>query len=340
MRSDPRYARQVRFPSIGVSGQERLGSARVLLVGVGALGSALAETLVRSGVGRMWLVDRDVVELSNLQRQTLYAECDVGAPKAHAAAARLHAINRTAALAPIAEDFTPAVFEGLDAAPDLILDGTDNFATRYLINDLALRARVPWVYGGAVGSRGTAMAVLPGRTPCLRCLMPEPPPGGATETCETAGVLAPAIAAVAAFQATQALKILSGNTDAVTRGFLMLDVWDHQHRLHMTDAGPAPHCATCQGESFPALDADWLEPVRLCGRDAIQVQPRTHSGVDLDSLAARLDTTDNEVVRTPWLLRFRAEGHAFSVFPNGRALVFGLDDCGRARILYDRYVGA
>ena len=194
MSAGDRYSRQTRFPPFGSEGQRRLGGSSVLLVGVGALGTSLADTLVRAGVGRIWLVDRDIVELSNLQRQLLYTEDDVDRPKAVAAAEHLRRINSDVDVRPLAEDFGPDVYGDLEAKPDLILDGTDNFATRFLINDLALRDGVPWIYGGVVGSKGTAMVILPGVTPCIRCLMPIPPATGETETCETAGVLAPVVA--------------------------------------------------------------------------------------------------------------------------------------------------
>ena len=335
-----RYSRQIRFREFGVAGQERLGRAHVLLVGVGALGSSLADTLVRAGVGRLTLFDRDVVEPSNLQRQVLYEEADVYAPKAIAAAAHLGRINRDVELVPRAEEFGPRAFADLDRRPDLILDGTDNFATRYLINDLALEEGIPWIYGGVVGASGIAMVILPGVTPCLRCMVPDPPATGEAETCETAGVLAPAVASVTAFQAIEALKILSGNEAAVTRGILLLDVWQGTHAMRMPDAGPAPHCATCRGEAYPALVKDWLPAVSLCGRDAVQVQPRATAALDLETIAGNLADVVDDVMLSKHLLRFAVEGCRFSVFPGGRAILFGIADEDRARILYDRYVGA
>jgi molybdopterin-synthase adenylyltransferase len=335
-----RYSRQIRFPPLGEKGQERLRRSSVLLVGIGALGSSLAETLVRAGVGRMWLVDRDVVEASNLQRQQLYTEADVARPKAVAATDHLARINHEVHLTPLAEDFGPRVYAELDGRPDLILDGTDNFATRYLLNDLALRDGLPWIYGGVVGSRGTAMAILPGLTPCLRCLMPEPPATGESETCETAGVIAPAVASVTAFQAAEAMKILTGHVDAVTRGILMLDVWRHEHTVRMAAATPSESCMTCLGREFPALERDWSDAVSFCGRDAVQVQPRGTSQLDLARLATRLEGTAADLELTAHLLRFRVDDCRFSVFAGGRAILFGLQDTDRARVLYDRYVGA
>lgn len=316
----------------------------MLLVGLGALGSNLADTLTRAGVGELILVDRDVVELSNLQRQVLYDEADAqaGRPKAEAAAARLVTVNSNVRIRPLCVDFTPRTFEEIERAEelDLILDGTDNFATRYLINDLALQHCIPWIYAGVVGTHGTAMVILPGQTPCLRCLIPEPPATGESATCETAGVLLPAVQAVTSFQAAEAIKILTGATDAVTRGIVMMDLWNHRHSLHMQHAGPSEHCATCRGEDFPALRADWSESVSLCGRDAVQVYPRGTEKLRLKPLADNLAGAVDHIRLSDTLLRFEVDGCRFSVFPGGRALIFGVTDPQRARALYDRYVGA
>lgn len=339
-----RYSRQTRCRAIGAAGQEQISASRVLLVGLGALGSCLADTLTRAGVGELILVDRDIVELSNLQRQVLYDEADAraGRPKAEAAAARLAGVNSEVRLHPLCEDFTPETFEAIDGAAslDLILDGTDNFATRYLLNDLAMRHGIPWIYGGVVSTHGTAMVILPGRTPCLRCLLPEPPATGETETCETAGVLLPAVQAVTAFQASEAIKILTGAIDSVTRGIMMIDTWEHRHSVHMREAGPSPRCVTCQGKAFPALEADWSAPVSLCGRDAVQVRPRGTDELCLAVLARHLETAVEHLQLSDTMLRFEVDACRFSVFPGGRALIFGITDPQRARALYDRYVGA
>jgi adenylyltransferase/sulfurtransferase len=339
---DERYRRQIRFAPLGPRGQEMILSSRVLLVGVGALGSHLASCLVRAGVGELWLVDRDVVELDNLQRQVLFTEEDAhtGRPKAVAAVNRLRHVNATCALHPVPEDFDADVYDRLGGAFDLILDGTDNFATRYLLNDLAVAHDTPWIYGGALGAQGTAMAVLPGRTPCLRCLLPAPPPTGEVGTCETEGVLAPAVATVAAFQSAQALKILAGRLDEVARGVLSIDVWRDRYGLRMAGAQPSPDCPACGQRAFPALQRRRPAPVRLCGRDATQVMPGAATAVDLPRLASRIGGIAEDVHLTPHLLRFVVEDCRFSVFPGGRALLFGVADPDRARILYDRYVGA
>ena len=276
MSTQDRYSRQIRFQPLGAAGQRRLLQSTVMLVGVGALGSHLAETMARAGVGRLLLVDRDVVELSNLPRQVLYTEADAhaGRPKALAAAAHLRDINSDCRVQAVVEDFRPGVYEDLSVRPDLILDGTDNFATRYLLNDLAHREQVPWVYGGVVGARGTAMAILPGKTPCLRCLLPATPATGEGDTCETVGVLAPAVQMVTAFQSIQAIKILTGHQDAVARGIFIVDAWANEHGLQLGDARPRADCPTCGRGEYPALTEPAVPAVTLCGRNAVQVHPR------------------------------------------------------------------
>ena len=336
-----RYSRQTRFEPLGQEGQDRIRGSRVLLVGVGALGSHLASCLVRAGVGELWLVDRDVVELDNLPRQLLFSELDAlhGRPKALAAAERLREVNGACRLRPVMEDFDVDVFQSLDARFDLILDGTDNFSTRYLINDLAIRHEITWIYGGAVGARGTAMAVIPGITPCLRCLLPTPPPAAEIGTCETEGILSPTIAMVAGFQSAQALKVLSGKPEDVARGVFTVDVWQDSYSVSMDDATPRADCPSCGTHELPSLREGRGEAVRLCGRNATQVRPEKGAALDLDRVASQLMPIAEEIQLTPHLLRFSVEGCHFSVFRGGRALLFGVDDPDRARILYDRYVG-
>ena len=341
-----RYSRQIRFGPIGEQGQNRLAQSTVLLVGVGALGTHVADTLVRAGVGRMVLVDRDVVELSNLQRQVLYTEADAtaGRPKAVAAAEHLQQVNSECRIEAVVEDFLPEVYGDLaarlDMHPDLILDGTDNFSTRFVLNDLAHREGVPFIYAGAVGASGTAMVILPGETPCLRCLLPQAPATGEGDTCETVGVLAPAVQMITAFQAAQAIKILTGHRDQVARGIYMVDVWSDDYGVRMQQMRALADCITCQRGDYPALAETATPAVKLCGRNAVQVHPRAGATIDLGRLADNLRDTAEDVEITPHLLRFAVEGCRFSVFPGGRALLFGTEETERARILYDRYVGA
>ncbi|MCR9246774.1 MAG: ThiF family adenylyltransferase [bacterium] len=339
-----RFSRQVRVPQIGESGQAKLAHAKVLIVGVGALGTHTAEALGRAGVGQLLLVDRDIVELSNLQRQHLFEEGDAtnGTPKAVAAAARLARLNSGCEVQPHVADcsaaFLDETFPSDAAKPDLVLDGTDNFPTRYLLNDWCARHDVPWIYAGAVGTEGAAM-VIPPRGPCLRCIWPDPPANADVANCETAGILSPAIAAVTAFQVAEALKLLTGNTEATAAGIFTCDVWRGSYQRQELATTPAPDCPVCSRQDFPALSAPPTAAVTLCGRDAVQVDPPRREPVDLATLATRLQGAVEELRRTPHLLRFVADGCRFSVFPGGRALVFGVRDPLRARALYDRWVG-
>jgi adenylyltransferase/sulfurtransferase len=336
-----RYDRQARFAGIGNAGQQRLRGAHVLVVGVGALGSHVADALARAGVGRLTLVDRDIVELHNLQRQVLFDEQDAAQarPKALAAAARLAAVNRDVEIVPIVAQFDAALFEHLQPAPDLILDGTDNFPTRYLINDLAVRAGRPWIYGGVVGAEGTAMTILPGRTPCLRCVFPHAPPGGEVANCETAGVLAPAVAIVAAFEVAEALKLLTGNAARITPGVQVLDVWNLRFATMLVARAPDPDCPTCGRREFPALLSEPARCTSLCGRNAVQVLPPRGTEIDLARLAHNLRPVVRDLEASAHALRFDADGHRFHVFAGGRAIVFGTGELDRARALYDRWIG-
>ncbi len=332
-----RYSRQVRVTGIGEAGQQRLAQSRVLIVGCGALGTHLADALVRAGVGELVLVDRDIVEWSNLQRQVLFSEADAkaGTPKAIAAATRLREANSEVRILPHVADCSAAFLDELPGTLSLVLDGTDNFRTRYLLNDWCGRQRVPWIYGGAVGSEGAAMVMLPGG-PCLRCLWPEPPAHTDVGNCETAGILAPTIAAVTAFQVAEALKLLVGH--ASTRGVFTCDVWRGSYSVLPLAQHPAADCPACSRREFPALHSAPHEAVTLCGRDAVQVDPGS-SALDLTALHLRLLPVATDVMRTPHLLRFAADGCRFSVFPGGRALLFGVRDPLRARALYDRWIG-
>lgn len=333
-----RYSRQVRVRGIGSEGQARLGRATALVVGCGALGTHLAESLVRAGVGTVHLVDRDVVERSNLQRQVLFTEHDarLGTPKAVAAEAALRAINGEVRVLGHVADCNLDFLRTLPDRPNVVLDGTDNFPTRYLLNDWCAQQAVPWIYGGAVGSEGAAMVVRPGG-PCLRCLWPEPPQGSDVGNCETAGILAPAIAAVTAFQAAEALKVLVGAEPSA--GVFTCDVWRGHYLLQPLSTRPAADCPVCAGREYPALHGTATHAVTLCGRDAVQIDPGTASRADLDALHGRLQGIVEDLQRTPHLLGFAVDGCRFRVFPDGRTLVFGCRDPLRARALFDRWVG-
>ncbi len=331
-----RYSRQIRFSGIGSEGQQALLDTTVAIVGLGALGSFQAAALARAGCGRLILIDRDIVEFSNLQRQWLYDESDAAEarPKAAAAAAALSKTNSQIAVMSTIADLTASNAEELLEEAALILDGTDNFETRYLINDVAVKRGVPWVYGGVVGSYGLAMPVIPGTTACLRCVYPEPPTG-VQPTCETAGVVNTAASIVASVQVSLALRIATGN--APPGDITTVDVWTGQIRTlpaPQRDAG----CPCCAGREFAALESTVRTPVSLCGRNAVQIHER-HRPLDLAALGGRLDTL-GEVRRNEFALRFFTSGYEMTFFPDGRAIIKGTTDPGVARSLYARYVGA
>lgn len=336
-----RYSRQIRVAGIGDEGQLALQRATVLVVGIGALGTHAAEALCRAGVGRLWLCDRDVVELSNLQRQVLFTERDaeLSTPKAVAATERLAAVNAEVEVRPFVADCTREFLAALPAVPDVLLDGTDNFATRYLINDYAVQQGRPWIYAGAVGAEGAAMVIRPGVTGCLRCLWPAPPAPGEFGTCDTAGILAPAIAAVSAFQVAETLKLLCAPEQA-SGGVFHCNVWLGHYAITGSVRPVANDCPSCVQKTFPALLHGGPTAVTLCGRDAVQIDPQQRAMFDLGQLQLRLQPAVQGLVRTPHLLRFEVEGCSFRVFPGGRALLFGVTDPLRARALYDRYIGA
>lgn len=335
-----RYSKQAIFAGIGPAGQERLGRARVCLMGVGALGTHIATTLARAGVGYLRLVDRDVPELSNLQRQVLFEEADLeaGVPKAVAAARRLAAANSEIELDPRVLDVNQTNVESLVRDVDLVVDGSDNFEIRYLINDACVKLGIPWIYGGVIGSYGMSMTILPGQTPCLRCVFPDPPQPGDGPTCDTAGVIGPAVAVVAALEAAEAMKLAVGAEEQLNRDLLAIDVWDL--RFDQVPLGaPSPDCPTCGRREFEFLDrATPSQTTELCGRDAVQVLVHPPARLSLPDLAERLGAVGS-VAHNAFLLRFRADGHELTVFPDGRAIVKGTTDPSEARSLYARYIG-
>ncbi len=336
-----RYSRQILFAPIGEAGQERLARSRVAIVGLGALGTVLANHMVRSGVGTVRLLDRDFVEESNLQRQMLYDESDAreGLPKAVAAERKLRAINSAVRLEAHITDVTWQNAEELLTGVDLILDGTDNFDIRYLINDISIKHRIPWIYGGIVGSRGMTLTVRPGTTPCLRCVFPEAPGPGSAETCDTAGVIGPIVHMITAHQAAEALKLLVGDTESLDRRLHHYELWPFHHVA--LNVSKNPRCPACSGHRYEFLDPEDKEPraVSLCGRQTIQITPAHPADLDLKRLAQRLSPV-GEVEHTPFLLRFSVENHRLVIFPDGRILVQGTEDPGVARSLVAKYVGS
>lgn len=336
-----RYSRQRLFSKIGDSGQAALGSARVTLIGCGALGTHIAQHLSRAGVGYLRICDRDFVELDNLQRQVLFEESDAEQriPKAIAAARKIAQINSDVEVEPHVTDVTPQNVLSLIKQADVVLDGTDNFVTRFLLNDACVSTQTPWVYGGCVASHGMVLAVLPGETPCFSCVIPDLPPPGASATCDTAGVVGPGVAMVAALQAAEAMKILVGDRDALAQGLITLDVWTHQYRVLKVPRDP--QCLACGQGDFKYLRAAGTAETTtiLCGRNAVQVTPARSGKLDLAALGERLSQLGT-VRSNEFVLRFQRDQLDATLFPDGRAVVKGTDDPAQARAFYAKYIGS
>ncbi len=335
-----RYSRQVLFQEIGPAGQARLAAAQVVLVGCGALGTVQASLLVRAGVGRMRIIDRDFVEESNLQRQILFDEEDARAilPKALAAESKLRAVNSLVTVEGLVEDVNPSTAERLLRGFDLVLDATDNFDARFLLNDFSVKTGTPWIYGACVGSYGLTFPILPGETACLRCVFESAPPAGLSPSCDTVGVLGPIVGIVASLQAAEALKILTGRRDRVTRKIAALDVWEG--RQDLIDLPPRdPACPCCARHEFAYLEGVLgSETATLCGRDAVQIRRRDGSRLDLDDLARRLGAIGT-LQRNRFLLRAEIDAYRLTVFEDGRAIIGGTTDPAVARSVYARYIG-
>lgn len=337
-----RYARQTLFPGIGEAGQRRLLKSRVVVIGCGATGSVIATLLARAGVGQLCLVDRDFVERNNLQRQLLYDEADAAArlPKAIAAQEALARVNSEIRIEGIVADVHAGNVEELIAGATLVMDGTDNFESRYVLNDACVKHKIPWVYTGAVSSVGMTFLVLPGETACLRCLFPEPPATGAAATCDTAGVLGPAVSAVASLSCAEALKYLAGAREVLHGSLLHLDVWDLSfHALKIPRRTGESPCPCCVQRQFPYLTpAAAALATLLCGRDAVQITPARPQQLDLPRLAERLAGAGSVTVN-PYLLRLAVDGCEITLFADARAIIQGTTDETTARALYARYVG-
>ena len=366
--SRERYSRQVLFSGIGEQGQRRLAAAHVAIVGVGATGAAAAGLLARAGIGRLTLIDRDFVEPSNLQRQVLFDEEDARAalPKAEAARRHLERLNSTVSVTAHVADLVPGNVESLLGGAHILLDGTDNFETRYLLNDLAVRDGRSWIYAAAVGAYAATMNILPKRadqpsgkrtsagdpgkgqgprvrdneeispTACLACIFPSAPSGN-VETCDTAGILSTAVNLAASLQVTEALKFLTGQPQLMRRTLVSYDLWSGEHS-EISTAQPRAGCEVCGERRFRALAGDARPHITLCGRNSVQIHEH-HRPVDLAALAARLRTL-GDVRSNGHLLRFCRGGHTLTVFPDGRALVQGTTDTGLARSFYARFIGS
>lgn len=337
---EERYSRQILFRGIGAEGQRRLAEGRVAIVGCGATGSALASLLARAGVGRLRIIDRDYVESSNLQRQSLFDEKDAAesVPKAIAAARKIAAFNSEIVVEPRVEDVIPGNINVLLEGMDVILDGTDNFETRYLLNDYALKNSLPWIYAAAVGSYGVTLNVLPGRTACLACIFPDTP-RGMVETCETSGILNTAVNVVASIAATEAMKLLIGGAAAeqLRKTLWSLDVWKNQ-QTEITAAVPRPGCRACGERDFVHLAGEGRPHITMCGRNSVQIHERARP-IDFAEMQRRLEA-HGLVRHNEFVLKFWREPYEMTIFPDGRAIIKGTTDTGVARSLYARYVGS
>ena len=333
----------MRFASIGEAGQRNLLAGKALIVGCGAMGSVIASTLARSGVGYLRIVDRDFLELNNLQRQVLYNESDVaeGYPKAIVAKNRLAEINSQITIDAHVADVHPGNVIPLAEGMDVIVDGTDNFETRFLLNDVALKLQIPWVYGGCLGAEGQTLTILPGETPCLRCLLPEPPPPGSSPTCDSAGILGTIINVIGSLEANEALKILAGRRDDVCRTWTIIDLWENSFRtIKLSALQDRTTCPACSGREYA-----WLSGHRsshsavLCGRNAVQLSFPDRSEVSFEQLEQKLMSVASKISRNRYLLRATIEPYQLTVFPDGRAVIGGTEDIAQARTLYAKYIG-
>lgn len=327
------------FQPLGPKGQERLAAASAVVVGCGAIGAAAAQLLVRGGIGRLRILDRDFVEISNLQRQSLFDEADAAEalPKAVAAERKLRAINSDVRVEGLIADLGPKNAAALLGEFPLILDGTDNFETRLLINDFAVKSGTPWVYAAAVASYGVTMTIRPGQTPCLSCLLESSNGAGLEETCDTIGVLGPIVNLIASLEVTEALKILAGRSDALHGRLLAGDVWSGRFQAIRVERNPA--CRACAREDFPYLEGQAQPHITMCGRDSVQIHERGRT-LDLKVLQERLAPTIGDVRQNGFLLRFRIPPYEMTVFTDGRAILKGTKDPAVARSLYAKYIGA
>ena len=333
-----KYSRQILFSGIGEPGQQRLLASSAVIVGCGAIGAAAANLLTRAGVGKIRIVDRDFVEPSNLQRQMLFDEADALAalPKAIAAERKLRSISSSVSVEGVVADLSPRNVADLLVPFDIILDGTDNFETRFLINDFAVQNGKPWIYAAAVASYGLTMTIRPGATPCLACLM-ETQQQGLEETCDTIGVLGPIVNLIASLEAAEAMKLLAGRTDALHGRLVSCDVWTG--RFQTVSVARSPDCRACARREFTYLQGQAQPHITMCGRDSVQIHERSRA-LDLALLKSRLSPTVSDVRHNEFLLRFRIPPYEMTVFSDGRAILKGTKDPAVARSLYARYIGA
>ena len=341
MPPDERYSRQIRFAPIGEAGQQQLAAARVMVVGLGALGTVTADQLVRAGAGFVRLIDRDFVELSNLQRQSLFDEDDIrgNLPKAIAAAAKLRRINSSVQIDAQVDDVNPSNIEDLISDVDLVLDAVDNFETRFVINDACAKHHRTWIYAAAVGSYGLVMPVIPETTPCLRCLLGDLPAPGSSPTCETTGVVAPIAHIIASIQVAEALKFLTGNLDPDGVRLTAYDVWSHRFQRIDVGKDSMAACPVCSGRRFEYLDGHPLRTITLCGRNAVQLIPEVKANIDFNRLSESISAF-GPVEFNEFLLKCSAAPYELTLFKDGRAIVKGTEEAATARSVYSKMVGS
>lgn len=339
-----RYHRQYLFHKIGKEGQEKICRSRVTLIGCGALGTVIASALVRAGVGFLRMVDRDFIELNNLQRQVLFDEEDIrkNLPKAIAAKQKLERINSSVKIEAIVADANYKNIESFIEGADLVMDGTDNFEVRYAINDACVKHNIPWIYGGCIGEQGMTLVVIPKKTPCLACLFQTPPPPELTPTCDTAGIIAPIVNIVASLQVTEAFKILTGRTSEIEGGLYTFNAWTRDARSFATTASIAPDCPVCQKGIYSWLSGEkGMRTTSLCGRNAVQISRDESLKLDFSVIADKLKKV-GEVSFNNFMLRCKlkesADEFEITLFPDGRAIVKGTDDISRAKSVYAKYV--
>lgn len=342
MKEYSRYERQMVLKEIGREGQRRLDKSTVAVIGLGALGSVSANLLARAGVGKLIVIDRDFLEMNNLQRQVLYDESDLknNLPKAVAAERHLKQVNSEIQIFSKVADISPQTIGSLLEGVDLIVDGTDNFETRFLLNDYALAHSIPWVYGGAVQTEGMSYVVLPTIGPCLRCLFGEAPSPENTQTCDQVGILAPAAHLIASFQATEAIKILAGRFDVVENKLWKIDIWSRQFKAISVEHLEDKNCTSCKQQEYPYLNRkSGSRAVTLCGRNSVQIYDPENPQINLSALAGKLQKEGNVKIND-YLLKYQVEPYEITVFQNGRAIIKGTEDIAQAKSLYAKHIGA
>lgn len=335
---EERYIKQVNFHGIGIEGQEAMKRAKVLLVGCGALGTVSANNLARAGVGYLRIVDRDFVELSNLHRQTLFDEEDVhnSMPKVEAAARKLRKVNSSIEIEAVIKDVNSITIERLVEGMDLIIDCTDNFKTRYLINDVAFAKNIPWIYGGAIGSAGNIKVFLPEEGLCLRCMMESPPPAGSTPTCDTAGVINTITGIIAMMQTNEAIKYLTNNKEEIERNLVFIDLWENV--IEKIELVQREDCPCCRKSDYQYLQNKTPEAVHICGNNSVQVDFQ-NTPIKLQQLYERLKAADLDVKLTPFLLNLKVDGYDMKIFDDGRAIIKNAKTIEEAKTIYAKYIG-